>query len=74
MSVETKNCQMVEFWESVGEDDIKPYCTFFDFTSAELLDIGLKQVSTIDSGICKYCFYKKGNVEWPDAVQRIFAQ
>ena len=71
MSVETENCQMVAFWESVGESDIKPYCTFFDFTSAELLGIGLRQVSTIDSGVCKYCFCKKGKVEWPDAVQKI---
>ena len=71
MSVETRNCQMVAFWESIGEGDIKPYCTFFDFTSAELLGVGLKQISNIDSGICKYCFYKKGKVEWPDAVRKI---
>lgn len=71
MSIETENCQMVAFWESVGEGDIKPYCTFFDFTSAELLGIGLKQVSTIDSGVCKYCFYKNGIVDWPDSVQNI---
>jgi hypothetical protein len=71
MSVETRNCQMVAFWESVGEGDIRPYCTFFDFTSAELLGVGLKQVSTIDSGVCKYCFYKKGEVEWPNAVRKI---
>jgi len=73
MSVETRNCQMVAFWDSIGESDISPYCTFFDFTSAELLGVGLKQVSTIDSGVCKYCFYKKGKVEWPDAVQKILA-
>jgi hypothetical protein len=71
MSVETKDCQMIAFWESIGEGDIKPYCTFFDFTSAELLGIGLKQVSKIDSGICKYCFYKRGGVQWPEAVQKI---
>ncbi|WP_340113069.1 hypothetical protein [Maribellus mangrovi] len=71
MSVETRNCQMVAFWESIGEGDIRPYCTFFDFTTAELLGVGLKQVSTIDSGVCKYCFYKKGKVEWPDAVRKV---
>jgi hypothetical protein len=71
MSVETRNCQMVAFWEAIGEGDIRPYCTFLDFTSAELLGVGLKQVSTIDSGVCKYCFYKKGQVEWPDAVQKV---
>jgi len=73
MSVETRDCQMVAFWESIGEGDIKPYCTFFDFTSAELLGIGLKQVSTIDSGVCKYCFYKKGNVCWPKTIQEIIS-
>ena len=71
MSVETRNCQMVAFWESIGEGDIRPYCTFFDFTSAEMLGVGLKQVSTIDSGVCKYCFYKNGKVEWPDAVRKV---
>jgi hypothetical protein len=71
MSVETRNCQMVAFWESIGEGNIRPYCTFFDFTSAELLGVGLKQVSTIDSGVCKYCFYKKGQVEWPEAVRKV---
>jgi len=71
MSVETRNCQMVAFWESIGEADIRPYCTFFDFTSAELIGVGLKQVSTIDSGVCKYCFYKKGEVEWPEAVRNV---
>ena len=73
MSVETRSCQMVAFWESIGEGDIRPYCTFFDFASAELLGVGLKQVSSIDSGVCKYCFYKKGKVEWPDAVRNILA-
>jgi hypothetical protein len=73
MSVETQNCQMVAFWELVGEGDIRPYCTFFDFTAAELLGLGLKQVSSIDSGVCKYCFYKKGKVEWPDAVLKVLS-
>lgn len=71
MSLETRNCQMLAFWESVGEGDIKPYCTFFDFTSAEALGLGLRQVSDIDTGVCKYCFYKKGTVDWPESVQGI---
>jgi len=71
MSLETRNCQMVAFWESVGEGDIRPYCTFFDFTSAEALGLGLKQISDIDSGVCKYCFYKKGRVHWPERIQKI---
>lgn len=74
MSVETRDCQMVRFWESIGEGDIKPYCTFFDFTAAESLGIGLKQVSTIDSGVCKYCFYRNGDVEWPERIQKILAE
>lgn len=73
MSIETRDCQMVAFWESIGEGDIRPYCTFFDFTSAELLGIGLKQVSTIDSGLCKYCFYRNGNVHWPESIRKILA-
>ena len=71
MSIETENCQMVAFFESIGEGDIRPYCTFFDFTTAEALGIGLKQVSTIETGMCKYCFYKKGTVEWPDSIRTI---
>lgn len=71
MSLETRDCQMVKFFETVGEGDIKPYCTFFDFASAEALGIGLKQVSDIDSGVCKYCFYKKGEVEWPERIKEI---
>ena len=71
MIVETRDCQMVAFWESIGEEDIKPYCTFFDFSAAEILGVGLKQVSAIESGICKYCFYKNGPVQWPEAVQNI---
>jgi hypothetical protein len=71
MVVETRDCQMVAFWESIGEGDIKPYCTFFDFSAAEILGIGLKQASAIDSGICKYCFYKSGQVQWPEAVHNI---
>ena len=74
MSVETRDCQMVAFWESIGEGDIRPYCTFFDFTSAELLGIGLRQESTIDSGVCRYCFYKNGNVMWPVGIRKILAE
>jgi len=73
MSIETHNCQMVAFWESIGEGDIRPYCTFFDFTSAEALGIGLRQVSDIDSGMCKYCFYRKGTVDWPESIKKILA-
>lgn len=71
MSIETRNCQMVAFWESIGEGDIRPYCTFFDFTSAEALGLGLKQVSDIDTGVCKYCFYKNDKVYWPENIQEI---
>jgi len=71
MSIETRNCQMVAFFDRIGEGDIKPYCTFFDFTSAEALGIGLRQVSSIESGVCKYCFAKKGNVEWPERIKEV---
>jgi hypothetical protein len=71
MIIETRDCQMVAFWESIGEGDIRPYCTFFDFTSAEALGLGLRQVSDIDKGVCKYCFSKNGKVCWPESIQRI---
>jgi hypothetical protein len=71
MSIETQNCQMVAFWESIGEGDIKPYCAFFDFSAAEVMGLGLKQISDYDSGLCKYCFYKKGKVEWPEPINNI---
>jgi len=71
MKIITTNCQMLNFMCSVGEDDIQPYCTFADFATAETLGLGLKQISSIDTGTCAYCFYKKGEVIWPDAVQKI---
>ena len=74
MSIETRDCQMVAFWESIGEGDIRPYCTFFDFSSAEALGIGLRQESAIDSGVCRYCFYKKGKVRWPDNIRKILSE
>ena len=74
MKIITSNCQMLNFMHSVGEGDIQPYCTFADFTTAETLGLGLKQISSIDSGTCAYCFYKKGTVQWPDAVQNLLPE
>lgn len=71
MKIKTTNCQMVNFMVSVGEGDIQPYCTFADFAAAETLGLGLKQISSIDTGTCAYCFNKKGKVEWPEPVQNI---
>ena len=71
MKICTRDCQMVNFMKSVGEDDLIPYCSFADFTNAESMGFGLKQTSTIDSGVCTFCFSKKGKVQWPDAVQRV---
>ena len=71
MKIITNNCQMMNFMQSVGEGDIQPYCTFADFASAETLGLGLKQISSIDTGTCAYCFYKKGKVQWPSAVQNL---
>ena len=71
MKIVTTNCQMLNFMCSVGEEDIKPYCTFADFTTAEALGIGLKQISSIDTGTCAYCFYKKGKVLWPNTMQKL---
>lgn len=74
MKITTSNCLMLNFMKSVGEGDIQPYCTFADFTTAETLGLGLKQISSIDSGTCAYCFYKNGQVQWPDAVQNILLE
>jgi len=71
MKIITTDCQMLNFMCSIGEEDIQPYCTFADFTTAETLGLGLKQISSIDTGTCAYCFYKKGKVIWPDEVQNI---
>lgn len=74
MKITTSNCQMLNFMKSVGEEDIQPYCTFADFTAAEAMGLGLKQISSIDTGTCAYCFYKKGEVQWPDPVQDILLE
>lgn len=74
MKITTSNCQMLNFMKSVGEGDIQPYCTFADFTTAETLGLGLKQISSIESGTCAYCFSKKGQVQWPNAVQYILVE
>ena len=71
MKICTRDCQIVNFMKSVGEDDLIPYCSFADFTNAESMGYGLKQTTTIDSGVCTFCFNKKGKVQWPDAVQRV---
>jgi len=69
MKVCTKDCQMVNFMCSVGEEDMIPYCSMADFTNAEALGFSLKQTSTYDSGVCTFCFNKKGKVYWPEALQ-----
>ena len=74
MKIITSNCQMLNFMHSVGEGDIQPYCSFADFTTAESLGLGLKQISSIDSGNCAYCFYRKGKVQWPEAVRNILPE
>ena len=71
MKICTKDCQMVNFMRSVGEDDFIPYCSFADFANAESLGYSLKQTSTIDSGVCTFCFNKKGKVHWPETLKEI---
>jgi hypothetical protein len=74
MKVCTKDCGMLNFISSVGEEDLKPYCTFFDFTMAEAMSIGLTQISTIDSGACIYCMSRNGKTIWPEALAKITSQ
>jgi hypothetical protein len=71
MKICTRDCQMVNFMKSVGENDLIPYCSFADFTNAKSMGYGLKQTTTIDSGVCTFCFSKKGNVQWPDAIEKV---
>ena len=71
MKVCTRECGMVRFFTSIGEGDLAPYCTFFDFTTSETLGIGLTQTSTIESGECSYMMSRKGKTEWPEAIQKI---
>ena len=71
MKVCTKDCQMVKFISSVGEEDLIPYCSFFDFVNVESMGYSLKQTTTIDSGVCTFCFNKKGKVYWPEAIKEI---
>lgn len=73
MKICTKDCGMLNFVSSVGEGDLKPYCTFFDFSMAEAMGIGLTQISTIDSGACTYCMSHKGKTIWPEAIERIMS-
>jgi len=71
MKVCTKDCGMLNFISSVGEEDLKPYCTFFDFTMAEAMGVGLTQISTIDSGTCTYCMSHNGKTMWPEAIEKL---
>ncbi len=73
MKVCTRDCGMLNFISSVGEDDLKPYCTFFDFSMAEAMGIGLTQISTIDSGACTYCMSHNHKTIWPEAIEKIMS-
>ena len=70
MKVCTRDCGMVGFIRAVGEGDLIPYCTFFDFTTAEAMGLGLKHVSSIETGECVYCFDRSGKVEWPESIRK----
>lgn len=68
LSVLTRDCGMLRFIDSVGEGDLRPYCTFFDFAAAEAFGIGLVHESSIDSGTCAYAISRDGRIIWPDAI------
>jgi len=74
MKICTKDCGMLNFVISVGEGDLKPYCTYFDFTTAEAMGIGLRQMSTIDSGACIYWMSRNGKTIWPEATEKVMSQ
>jgi len=71
MTICTRDCMMVRFMCSIGEKDMIPYCSFSDFINAESMGYGLRQTSTYESGVCTFCFNKKGEVSWPEALQKI---
>ncbi|MFC1873946.1 hypothetical protein ACFLYX_01455 [Chloroflexota bacterium] len=74
MKICTRDCGMVGFLQALGEDDLIPYCTFFDFTTAEAMGLGLKHVSSIDTGECVYCFDRSGKVEWPESIRSLLGE
>jgi hypothetical protein len=71
MKVCTRDCGMVGFIRAVGEDDLIPYCTFFDFTIGEAMGMGIKHISSIEKGECVYCFDLSGKVEWPESIRSL---
>ena len=71
MQVRRNDCQMVSFMCSVGENNMIPYCSLADFTTAEALGYSLKQTSTFESGVCTFGFNKKGKVYWPESLLEI---
>jgi len=74
MKICTRDCGMVDFLKALGEDDLIPYCTFFDFTTAEAMGYGLKHVSSIDTGECVYSFNRRGKVEWPESIRSLLGE
>lgn len=74
MKVCTRDCGMANFIRATGEVDLIPYCTFFDFTMAEAMGLGLEHVSSIETGECVYCFRKSGKVEWPESIQSLLEE
>ena len=74
MKLCTRDCGMVGFIRAVGEDDLIPYCTFFDFTMAEAMGVGLKHISSIDTGECVYCFNREGEIEWPESIRSLLGR
>jgi hypothetical protein len=74
MKICTRECGMVGFVRAVGEDDLIPYCTFFDFTMAEAMGVGLRQISSIETGECVYSFSRRGRVEWPEYMRSLLGE
>lgn len=70
MRIRTTGCGMLRFVDSIGEGDLREYCSLFDFAMAEATGIGLKQVSTLDSGECVYAVSRNGIAKWPEALAR----
>lgn len=72
VSVITKKCGVVEYLKSEKMFDYLKYCNFNDFLMFPGINIGVKQISTIDKGECTYCLKYKGKSEIPGSLDPVF--
>jgi len=47
-------CAVNKFYDAQGEEELKPYCNFFDVTYSRFMGMGVNANDSIGAG-CKYC-------------------